>query len=366
MRVLLTTDTIGGVWSFTKEHTQQLLNRGHEVALVSLGRPPSESQMEWADFNMRLHPDVFRFAATDAPLEWMQENDKAYTEALAPLLQTANEFRPDIIHSSQFCFGALPLEIPTLVTAHSDVLSWAEACQPDALNASKWLYRYKHLVQRGLDLAQAVVAPTEWMLNALRHKFTIAGSGHVVFNGRDLPAARREPRPFKVISAGRLWDRAKNVELLAQCCFPITLVGDQSQESSGLRDYPANITNIGLLSEEQLFLQFCESSVYVAPSLYEPFGLAPLEAALCGCAIVANDIPSFREVWGNSALYFRTPDQLQRVITHLQSNQVDLQQARLLSQAKARKYTAARMTEQYLDLYKDILQPSTSQVFARV
>jgi glycosyltransferase involved in cell wall biosynthesis len=44
------------------------------------------------------------------------------------------------------------------------------------------------------------------------------------------------------------------------------------------------------------------------PSLYEPFGLAPLEAALRGCALVLSDIGSFRELWDGCAAFFPRGD----------------------------------------------------------
>ena len=43
MRILMTTDTVGGVWSFTKELSRGLLENGCEVALVSLGRMPTHA-----------------------------------------------------------------------------------------------------------------------------------------------------------------------------------------------------------------------------------------------------------------------------------------------------------------------------------
>ena len=46
--------------------------------------------------------------------------------------------------------------------------------------------------------------------------------------------------------------------------------------------------------------------MYAATARYEPFGMEVLEAALSRCAIIANDIPSFREIWGDDAIYFRT------------------------------------------------------------
>jgi len=43
---------------------------------------------------------------------------------------------------------------------------------------------------------------------------------------------------------------------------------------------------------------------FVYPSLYEGFGLPPLEAQACGSPIVISDIPVFKEIYGDSALYF--------------------------------------------------------------
>ena len=62
----------------------------------------------------------------------------------------------------------------------------------------------------------------------------------------------------------------------------------------------------GELSESEMRELLSRAAIYIATSKYEPFGLAPLEAALSRCAIVANDIPSLREIWGDAALYFRS------------------------------------------------------------
>ena len=48
--------------------------------------------------------------------------------------------------------------------------------------------------------------------------------------------------------------------------------------------------------------------VFVSAALYEPFGLAVLEAAAAGCALVLSDIPTFRELWDGAAL-FVAPDE---------------------------------------------------------
>jgi len=75
----------------------------------------------------------------------------------------------------------------------------------------------------------------------------------------------------------------------------------------GLVSHP----RIGLLGEVPL--QVLESLMYhasalVFPSIYEGFGLPPLEALACGTPVVVSDIPVHREVLGNSAIYFDPGD----------------------------------------------------------
>jgi glycosyltransferase involved in cell wall biosynthesis len=48
--------------------------------------------------------------------------------------------------------------------------------------------------------------------------------------------------------------------------------------------------------------------VFVSAALYEPFGLAVLEAAQSGCPLVLSDIPTFRELWGEAALFVPARD----------------------------------------------------------
>ncbi len=125
----------------------------------------------------------------------MSNNSTAYDGAASLLTRIAREFSADLLHSNQFCFGALPLAIPRLVVAHSDVFSWAAACRDTPLEPAAWLDRYAALVSRGLEAASAIVAPTRWMLQALAQHFESAGYVHVViYNGRTLTEPTGEPR----------------------------------------------------------------------------------------------------------------------------------------------------------------------------
>lgn len=356
MRLLMTTDTVGGVWTFTRELATGLLERGCAVSLVSFGRTPSPSQQRVCTMLADRFGAAFRYIPSDVPLEWMEHNHCAFDAGARILEREAANFQPDLLHSNQFCYGALEVPIPRVVTAHSDVLSWARACRPAPLPPSAWLRSYSGQVQVGLDEADAVVAPTKWMLNALADGFRIPDDWAVISNGVSIGLVRETPRTMQAVTAGRLWDEAKDVNILEQVSspFPILIAG----ESRGETWNTASARCIGQLSQHEMHALLRASAVYICTSRYEPFGLAPLEAALCGCAVVARDIPSLHEVWGEGALYFNQAATLAQILNRLGSDPGKLSTARARSLRRARTYTRDRMVDEYMRLYQHTLTHS--------
>ena len=358
MRILMTTDTIGGVWSFTKELAGELLAGGCAVALVSLGRRPSQAQKAWADVQATRWGTHFRFQALDTPLEWMAENDRAFQDAAPVLSRMVEKFAPDLLLSSQYCFGALRCDVPRIVVAHSDVLSWADACRSEGLQESTWLDRYRELVANGLNRADAVVAPTRWMLSALAANFRLPRERRVIPNGRRLPQIEPATRKMQAVTAGRLWDEAKNLRMLDDIDSPMPLFVAGETEHESARSARLELCGceklLGLLNENELLGLFQESAIYICTSRYEPFGLAPLEAALCGCAVLANDIHSLREVWGDAALYFSGPESLSEWLWRLSDHNGLMTEAQSRAMYRAREFTAVRMAEGYLELFRSI------------
>jgi glycogen synthase len=360
MRILMTTDTVGGVWSFTKELSNELLRNKCSVALVSLGRKPSPAQQAWAEAQIARWGARFRYEALDTPLEWMNENNRAL-DATPTLVRIAHEFGAELLLSNQYCFGALECDLPRAVVAHSDVLSWAEACRPDGLKRSEWLDSYRRLVQSGLDHADAVVAPTRWMLDALGKNFNLPRDRRVIHNGRTLPDLdSTAARKMRAVTAGRLWDEAKNLKILETVDSPIPLLiaGEVEYESANVTINGTDIRVLGALAEDELLTLFRESAIYICTSRYEPFGLAPLEAALCGCAVLANDIPSLHEVWGDSALYFKGPESLSSWLWRLSDHPWLLNEAQEIARSRAREFTAESMVAEYLKLFRSMLKQS--------
>ena len=360
MHLLITSDTVGGVWTYTQELVTGLVNRGHGVTLVSFGGLPAPHQTEW----MRGLPGL-DYRPTEYALEWMETAERDIEESRRYLELLVHEAKPDLLHFSQYCYGSLAVEIPKIVIAHSDVISWWSAVHGREPEDTPWIRRYREMVCDGLKGADLVIAPSRWMLESLSRHYGQPASGTVVYNGRT--AAQFDPGQQKsdfVLSVGRLWDAGKHVSLLlqAELEIPVRIVGwerEPGREAAARSSkIPANTQLLGPKSQPELRNMFASASIYAATSRYEPFGLAPVEAALSRCALVLNDNPVFHELWDGAAVFFQRddPDDLGRVITRLHRDRETREEyaERAYAHALAR-FSADSMVEQYEHLYKDAL-----------
>lgn len=94
--------------------------------------------------------------------------------------------------------------------------------------------------------------------------------------------------------------------ILGTACSPIAIVGSADTRVVRAADVAseAGIVRVGHVTDAELRGLFEAALCLVYPSLYEGFGVPPLEAMLCGCPVVASDIPAVREVCGDAATYF--------------------------------------------------------------
>ncbi|HET8667541.1 MAG TPA: glycosyltransferase family 4 protein, partial [Terriglobales bacterium] len=341
-----------------------LIRRGVQVTLVSFGEIPTAQQVSWMD-----GLDGLDYRPTGFHLEWMQDAEADIEASSDYLASIVREVRPDVLHLNQYCYGCLPVDVPRIVVAHSDVVSWWVAVHGEEPRASRWMSWYRGTVKQGLQAATAVVAPSEWMLNSLAAHYIRPAQASVIYNGRDPnlfnPHITKEEY---AVSVGRIWDGGKQVSLLRQIDppLPIYVAGSEDHPESAVHPQAARRTAKksrlrfkGTQSEGQLRHLFSRAAIYAATSRYEPFGLAPLEAALSRCAVVANEIPTFHEIWGDAAYYFRLndPASLQEALRQLTEDRELRREYATRAYDRARRhYTADRMTEGYLELYQSVVR----------
>jgi glycogen(starch) synthase len=363
MRVLMTTDTVGGVWIYSTDLVRGLVEAGHEICLVSFGGLPDADQARSIDDLQAISPSRFCFVATEFPLEWTS-GDARVAESSRYLENLIQTFHPDLLHSNQFCYGAIRSRVPRIVVAHSDVISWWHARYGEEPQSTAWFERYRTLLQAGLQGADIVVAPSNAQLNSLeRHYGSLDRRGRVIYNGSTPQPDRDKTRKLCAVTAGRLWDEGKNIAIVerAKLPLPVAIAGRiQEIRSRSLPSWATgSIQMLGHLDRAALSEVLAETEIYLGTSLYEPFGLAPLEAAYAGCALVLSDIDSFHEIWDDAALFFdpRDADALHDAVVSLLLSPPLRQDLASRARRRGRNlYSLDRFVDDYLDLYYKICQ----------
>ncbi len=356
----MTADTVGGVWTYAIQLCKALLDCNVHFYLVTTGAPLQAFQKFEADglANITLYE-------TDFQLEWMEEPWQSIEAAGKWLLKLEKELQPDLIHLNCYAHGSLAWQAPVIVVAHSDVYSWWHSVNKEAPPAL-W-DQYYQKVRAGLMGADHIVAPSETMMMFIRELYAIDTPGIVVYNGTSAdtfyPAAQKEQYVF---SMGRIWDQAKNIQLLTAAApdvnYPIKLAGDSSFAGNHGASSGTNITYLGRLSSTGIAEQLSAAALYVLPAKYEPFGLSILEAALSGCALVLGDIGSLREIWSDAAVYVKTENRadLAETINYLMADDAARFQYVSRSISRAKQYTASVMAGKYLGLYRQLAHRSTA------
>src|SRR5262245_53309672 len=399
MRVMLVADAVGGVWDHALSLAGGLVRHaGACVLLVAVGPPPDAARLAAAAAVPGLE-----YRVLDGRLEWMEGGRDWLAAWRRAVAAHAAEWKAEVVHVNQLGLAAvgreprlatLPHRPPVVLGVHSDVATWwlwvkdggrGPCTLPDYLS---W---QRDLAGEALRQADVVVCPSAFLARELVACHRLTRPPVVIHNAvaeapvppsdagaappgspgslasptsptsPGTPGEARE-RELAVV-AGRVWDEAKNLAVVAEALRRSREPwrGDVAGEvvEPGRTGAPAppeapGLRYLGFLDKGRLARLYQRASVCLAPSSYEPFGLAPAEAALAGCAVVANDLPSSREVWGDAAWYFRRndPRDLAAVLDRLYGDGAALARLALAGRRRvARRYTQRRMVARYLRSY---------------
>jgi len=363
--IMMTTDSVGGVWIYATSLARALAARGDRVTLVTLGPAPSQEQRHIVE---RLLPDV-SLVVTDLALEWMDPAGKDRRRAADTLLGIAAELRPDVIHLNGFREGAIAWPAPVMVVAHSCVMSWWQACRGGAPAEPRWKI-YANAVDAGLRAADAWVAPTAEFRDTIASLYAPPTDGLVIRNGIAVSAEATPLKRDVILASGRVWDSAKGLTTLLSAApllpWPVEIAGPLVGPNGETAPQNANVVFLGELSHDRALGRMAAAAIYAAPARYEPFGLGILEAAAAGCALVLSDIPTLRELWDDAAFFVAPGDDAGlaaalRTLCEDRRLRTELQTAAL---SRAREYRIEATREQYSALY-DALLGRASPVLAQ-
>lgn len=112
----------------------------------------------------------------------------------------------------------------------------------------------------------------------------------------------------------------------------------------------------GRISDEEKLLLLNLATVYVDPSLYEGFGISPLEAMQCGTPTIAANRSSLPEVVGGGGLLVEpTPDDIGAALVRLLNDPARLAELRERGRAQAAQFSWQQTARQTLAAYADVL-----------
>jgi len=120
---------------------------------------------------------------------------------------------------------------------------------------------------------------------------------------------------------------------------------------------------LGYVPEEDLPYLYSEAAAFVFPSLYEGFGLPPLEAMACGCPVVASNAASLPEVCGDAVRYVDPYDveSIARGIHEVLTDEVMRQNLRAKGLERAELFSWERAAKEHLKIFEECLSKEKTE-----
>jgi glycosyltransferase involved in cell wall biosynthesis len=363
LRILITADAVGGVWQYSLDLARGLARLGHETVLALMGPAATTEQSKSA-----AQIPGLRLIDTGLDLDWLAEDEAALVRAAEAIADLAAEAEADVVHLNAPALVALAdFGRPVIAVQHSCVATWWEAVQGTELPEDfQWR---TDLVARGLQAARVVVTPTAAFGAAVKRRYRLKKAPRTVHNGRSpLAVPSGAPHDF-VFTAGRLWDEGKNLGMLDAAAgrigVPVRAAGPLAGPN-GAQVIFDHIHCLGTLDEEELGRWLSARPVFVSAAFYEPFGLAVLEAASAGCPLILSDIPTFRELWNEVAIFVdpRDADGFARAIGDLVGDDFERAVLGRAAKERAERYTPDAMAAQMASLYRGLLPAVRGPVLA--
>lgn len=295
--VLMTIDAVGGVWRYAMDLAKGLQQFGVTTVFAGLGPSPSSEQQREA---LALGPMTW----LDAPLDWMAAIEDELDIIPDLLRRLIDRHSPDLLHLNLPSQAAgLDVDLPVVVVSHSCVVTWFQSVRGIGV-PDPWRWQFSRN-RRGFDRADIVVAPSHSHAHALRTCYGPISHLKVVHNSSELPA-RSTPKGNFALAVGRWWDDGKNGAVLDQAAGlsrSKILMAGPVDGPSGQHFFVEHAAQLGEMPHQDIAALMAEAGIVVSPSLYEPFGLAALEGARSGAALVLADIATYRELWDGAALF---------------------------------------------------------------
>jgi len=349
-RLLITTDTSNDIWSYTIKLCESLmLYIKADILVVCFREKPNKFQEE----------ELKKLNVEISYTDYYPEKSDIYSmeEAENYLIQAINKFNPHIVHLNHHMAISEKIEYPVIITSHKDLISLSKWTRT---NAVKNIDQYKQFVKKALHSADAVIATSRFAIECLFREYNFKNQFKVIYNGVNIEPTDVFPENPCILAEGDLHDRSKNLILLSKIAdkipdnIKIRVIGHNNFDKSSKRIEWLNNLSFG----EKLDV-YKKSSIFLALSTYETSGFSSMISACSNCAILANDIPFYNELWGDCACIFERNNlnSFIRNLNNLIENEKLLAFTVKNCQAKAlSSFSLKRMGLEYVNLYRYTLQ----------
>jgi glycosyltransferase involved in cell wall biosynthesis len=324
------------------------------VLLAVLGPPPSTEQLTDAAAVPGL-----QLIETGLPLDWTACRASDVEEAASALAILAERAEADLVQLHTPALAVADFAAPVVSVIHSCVGTWWAAVGSGPI-ADDLAWRAA-LVREGIERSDAVVAPSRSFAEAVQKHYRLSRKPQPVTNGRASlhPLEAGEPVDMAV-TAGRLWDAGKNVAAFDRAAALSSLrfaAAGPLEGPDGSRARLDHAEALGTMSSEDLAALLARKPIFVSAALYEPFGLAVLEAAQAGCALVLADRPVFRELWSGAARFVDPLDEhaIAAAVQGLVASPPERARLGEAARRRAERFTPDRTAAAMLSLYTGLL-----------
>lgn len=282
-----------------------------------------------------------------------------------------NKYKLDLVHFPYFSHPIF-YNKPFVVTIHDLIINHFPTGKASTLPSSVYLFKllaYQRVLSHAVRRSKKIIVPLEFVKNDLIRTLNVPrGKIEVTPEGFDpqikeskLDAIRYTLPAKYFLYVGNAYPHKNLVKLIEG--FYKAKVKDTNLIFVGKDDYFykqlekekfPNLIFLHNVSDSELYHLYSNSNAAVSASLMEGFGLLPLEAFGCGTIAVISNIPAFKEVCDENAIYFNPQDADDIAKKLIQVSKLSKpEREKIIEKGKeiVKKFSWNKMAKQTLDIY---------------
>lgn len=356
----------GGIGRYSRNLLTELLKLDQSNQYTAIITPADVSEFDITAPNLtKLVVDVPHFSLAE--------------QFKLPRILKAQKF--DLVHFANFNHPIL-YRRPFVVTVHDIIMH----LYPGSFQRDSFVHRQGYLrTFSDCQRAKAIMVPSTSTKTDLVEKLHFPAGKIVVTPEGGEPKFMPQPTAKIAETKKRLglperyllfvsrWERYKGLPVLLDahdqlsakypdlglviCGKPDAQNPDVSALVEAAKQKNRNVVTPGFVSDEDLVTLYSGAAVYVHPSWYEGFGIMILEAMAAGAPVVTSNVSSLPEVVGDAGLLVdpHSVFDLAQAIEKLLTDPKLADRFRANGFERVRNYSWAKMAEQTLEIYNDVL-----------